>query len=346
MTTDKMPLWLVKVVKYEYWPWWFFYIPLTPVWLWFSLRARSFTYVTAANPGIEMGGLFGESKKSILSKIDPRYLPQNIFIEKNTSFESIPVLLSKNNFSYPFICKPDVGERGFHVAKIIREDDLKLYFEQNMGRPFIIQEYIDYPLELGILYYRFPKSAHGKVSSVTMKKFLSVTGNGRSTISELIKTGDVRVRLQQKRLEKEMPERMSEIPQKGEEVVLEVIGNHCKGTEFINGNHLINEQLHRVFDAIALPLEGIYYGRFDLRVKSLEDLYRGENIRIMELNGISSEPGHIYDKNHNLFKAYRDTAFHWDKVSKISRQNRRVGFRPTPVRVVMKTLYRHFRSKS
>ena len=341
-----MPLWLAKIVKYEYWPWWAFYIPLTPVWLWFSLRARSFTYVTAANPGIEMGGLFGESKKSILEKIDPKYLPKNIFIEKGGSFESALSLLTKHGFTFPFICKPDVGERGFQVAKITSEKELKAYLGQYKNRSFIIQEYIDYPVELGVMYYRLPESSRGRVSSVTMKKFLSVTGDGHSTVLELIKNGDVRVRLQQKRLKQEMPERMAEIPEEGNEVILEVIGNHCKGTEFINGNYLINEQLHRVFDAIALPLEGIYYGRFDLRVKSLEDLYKGENIRIMELNGISSEPGHIYDRNHTLFKAYADTARHWDKVSKISRQNRRAGFRPTPVRVVLKTLYRHFKNKS
>lgn len=346
MNKYKMPLWLAKIVKYEYWPWWAFYIPLTPVWLWFSLRARSFTYVTAANPGIEMGGLFGESKKSILQKIDPKYLPKNIFTENDSSFESVLSLLDKNNFTFPFICKPDVGERGFHVAKISSEEELKTYLKQYGDRPFIIQEYIDYPIELGVMYYRLPESSRGRVSSVTMKKFLSVKGDGRSTIRELMANGDVRVRLQQKRLEKEMPEQMFEVPEAGKEVILEVIGNHCKGTEFINGNHLINEQLHRVFDAIAFPLEGIYYGRFDLRVKNLEDLYRGENIRIMELNGISSEPGHIYDRNYTLFRAYTDTARHWDKVSKISRQNRRVGFRPTPVRVVLKTLYRHFKNKN
>ena len=33
-----------------------------------------------------------------------------------------------------------------------------------------------------------------------------------------------------------------------------------------------------------------------MKVNSIEDLYEGRNIKIMELNGVSSDPGHIYDR--------------------------------------------------
>ena len=54
------------------------YIPLLPVYVYGALRTRRLLYFTAANPGIEMGGFFGEkkdqkrySRKRALEKLSP-----------------------------------------------------------------------------------------------------------------------------------------------------------------------------------------------------------------------------------------------------------------------------------
>ena len=60
-----------------------------------------------------------------------------------------------------------------------------------------------------------------------------------------------------------------------------------------------------VFDHIGKSIPDYYYGRFDLKVPSLDDLYQGKNIRIMELNGVNSEPAHIYDPDMRIGPAYR-----------------------------------------
>ena len=129
---------------------------------------------------------------------------------------------------------------------------------------------------------------------------------------------------------------------KGETRILEPIGNHCRGTKFKNANYLINEQLHEVFNAIALPIEGFFYGRFDMKVRSVEDLYLGQHIKIMELNGVSSEPGHIYDPSSTLLQAYRDLTWHWKLVADIAKENRDLGIPTAPFSVLYKETVGHF----
>ena len=102
---------------------------------------------------------------------------------------------------------------------------------------------------------------------------------------------------------------------------LEPIGNHCRGTTFYDAHHLINDKLNQVFDKIALEIHGFYYGRFDIKVPSLEDLYHGKNIIIFELNGVSSEVAHVYDPNYKLIQAYKDIAANMKIISLIAKKN-------------------------
>lgn len=312
----RKPLWMVKVFNYEYWPWWFFYLPLLPYVLWMILRTGSVRFVSRVNPSMKLGGLAGESKKDILDGIASKYKPKTFLFSKNSSVEEITGTLGENSVSVPFIAKPNIGERGYRVEKIHNETELIHYLQDNEN-DFIIQEYVNFPLELGIFYVRQPGHLRGKVTSVTQKVFMTVHGDGYSTIRELMEKDD-RSRFQIKRMSGKLVHKMEFIPYPGEEVVLEHIGNHCRGTRFVNANHLINDQLCEVFDNIATSIPGFYYGRFDLRVKSVEDLYQGESIRILELNGISSEPGHIYDPSYSLLNAYRDIIQHWKQALSIA----------------------------
>jgi hypothetical protein len=330
----KTPLVIIKFLKYEYWPWWLFYLPVLPYWLLLSLKNKSFAYFTVANPGIELGGFFGESKSAILQLIDKKYLPKAIEVN-NISFYALVLELKEQGIGYPLIAKPDVGERGNEVAKINTEAELKHYHENTTAK-YIVQEFITYEIELGILYSRLPNSNKGVVSSITLKEFLSVTGDGTSTIYELMQQS-TRARFQLKRLSNEMGNAINNVLKKGETKILEPIGNHCRGTRFIDNNFLINEQLNLVFDTVCLPIDGFYYGRFDLKVKSIADLYKGENIKIMELNGASSEPGHIYDSSHSLFKAYKDLLAHWKRLAIISKENMQRGYKPVSFKQIAKT---------
>lgn len=329
------PLWLIKLYKYEYWTWWIFFLPMAPYWLYLALRNRSLTYFTTVNPCIPDGGVFGESKMDILDLIHPQYLPAAVFIKPEETWEATTQKLSKAKIEYPLIVKPDVGGRGFKVYKVTHSDDLKAYLS-TITQPVIVQEYINYELELGVMYARLPHEKSGRITSVVQKEFLSVVGDGRSTVGELLEKNE-RARFSMDELRERIREQWNDILPIGIKQQVQPIGNHCLGTKFINANAHINADLVRVFDQIALPIEGFYYGRFDLRVPNWDDLYAGRNVKILELNGATSEPGHVYDPNYRLWQAYRDIMYNMRIVADISAVNIKRGFKPTPLRQLIQT---------
>ena len=336
----RIPLFLVKVFNYEYWPWWLFYLPMTPYWLYQAVRAKSLTFFTAVNPGIVAGGFYGEHKIEIIKHISSEYLAKTIFIPLDTAFEELPKLLINNVLQYPIIAKPNIGERGTLVAKIHSVVELYQY-HQSANADYLIQEFITYPIELGVLFSRMPTDKIGKVSSVTLKEFLSVTGDGKSTIEELV-LQNTRARFQLKSLQKRLGKSMQNVLSLGENYLLEPIGNHCRGTKFVNANHLINNQLHEVISKVSEGFDGFYYGRFDMKVESIDDLYEGKNIRIMELNGVSSDPGHIYDPRYYLWQAYSDLMWHWKRAADISIVNQKKGTKPLPFSKILAIVKGHF----
>lgn len=336
----RIPLFLVKVFNYEYWPWWLFYLPMTPYWLYQAVRAKSLTFFTAVNPGIVAGGFYGEHKIEIIKHISVEYLAKTIFIHLGTAFDELPKLLINNVLQYPIIAKPNIGERGTSVAKIESVEELHQYHE-SANADYLIQEFITYPIELGVLFSKIPNDEVGKVSSVTLKEFLSVTGDGKSTIEELV-LQNTRARFQLKILQKRLGKSMQDVLSLGENYLLEPIGNHCRGTKFVNANHLINNQLHEVISKVSEGFDGFCYGRFDMKVESIDDLYEGKNIRIMELNGVSSDPGHIYDPRYYLWQAYRDLMWHWKRAADISIINQKKGTKPLPFSKILAIVKGHF----
>ena len=325
--------------RYEYWPWWLFFLPIFPVYLFYALRLRNFVYFTSANPGIEFGGFFGEKKSEILRELPEEYIAKSQYFEDTEPHKVLDSLRSRD-FAFPIVFKPDVGERGEEVKILQTEENLSQHLE-TISYPYIIQEYIDFPIELGVFYSRLPNAREGQILSIVEKRFLEVEGDGERDVEELIASSD-RGFLQLKRLKKEREELLRQIPANGVSLRVEPIGNHCLGTEFINAKHLISHNLSKVFDDISIPFKGFYYGRYDLKVMSYDDLYAGKSIKVFELNGVTSEPGHIYDKRMNIFKAYRDLVRQQRVVFQISQQNLRIHGHTTTLSEILKRAYQHF----
>jgi hypothetical protein len=112
---------------------------------------------------------------------------------------------------------------------------------------------------------------------------------------------------------------------KGEKYLLEPIGNHCRGTTFLDGNRFIDEKLVSVFDEVSHQLNGIYFGRYDIKCESIEDLKNNRNWSIIELNGVKSEPTHIYQPNASLLEAYKVLFRQWRVIYDISMANKKRG---------------------
>ncbi len=316
----------VKLTQFEYWNWKVFYFPLLPYYLFLSLKNRSFAFPSVVNTALRNGGFFDENKKEILQNIPPAYLPITYYTSKKDSFETIFNGAIDTGLNFPLIAKPLDGQRGKNVELIHTKSDLKKYWLR-MSDEFMIQEFVDYEIELGVFYARKPNNCSGKVSSVTIKEFLSVTGDGISTIEELLNKKERSLMVGNSLFEK-IKININTILPKGKTEIIEPIGNHCRGTEFKNANYLDLKKIILVCDEILKDFKGFNYGRFDLKVKTIDDLYKGENIKIIELNGVNADCAHIYDSKYTLLKAYKDICSHWKILSEIAQFNKKMGFSP------------------
>lgn len=326
MANPLMRIWrsdfFIKLRSWEYWPFAVVYAGIFVYWAWLSLKARSILFFSASNPSIENGGMLGESKVKIFQLIPDQFIPKTLYYTTGTSSKHIIDDMTSAHLSFPVIAKPDIGERGWFVEKINTPEELKSYVQQ-VPVHFLIQEFLNMPVEMGVFYYRFPDQPKGKVTSIVVKDMLTITGDGNSSLLDLIMKND-RAKLQREDLKKRYAARLNETIKKGDDLELVSIGNHCKGTTFLNGNHYINDRLNTTFDTIAHQIEGFYFGRFDIRVASIEDLYAG-NIKIMELNGAGAEPAHIYQPGFSFFSGQRVLFHHWKVLYQISKANHKKG---------------------
>lgn len=312
-----------KLTHWEYWPMEVVYFPAFFYWLYLGIRARSLFFFSASNPGIETGGMLGEVKFDILKKIPEEYRTPTLFVGFPFDKKKLLTQLAESNWSYPLIFKPDIGERGNGVEKIENETEAVAYLS-HCSYDFLVQPFIAYPIELGVFYYRYPSKDKGHVVSVVAKEFLKVKGDGRLTLAALI-DANPRAALQAERLQKKYTKQWERVIGINEELLLEPIGNHCRGTSFRNANGIIDEQLVSVFDKISKQIDGFYFGRFDLKCQSIEGLMKGEGISIMELNGAGSEQGHIYHPGFSFFTAVKTILQQWRILFEISVENHKRG---------------------
>ena len=312
----------VKLFHWEYWPFGVIQAPLFLMWFWYSLREQSLFYFSASNPGILSGGMLGESKYEVLSMVPSELKPKTIRIRYPCTKQDALSQIATAGLAFPLIFKPDLGERGWMVKRIDTEKNAEEYLAQ-IKVDFIAQELIDLPLEFGVYYVRFPSQERGMVNSITAKEFLHVIGDGKKTLQELIHDND-RAMLQWPLLKGKYKDRLNDIPLSGKREILVAIGNHCLGTMFLNGNNLITPKLSASFDRISKKIEGFYFGRYDLRCATLEDLENG-NVKILELNGCGAEPSHIYQPGASLWQGVGDLVTHWKNLYRVSKENHRRG---------------------
>ncbi|MCB0494833.1 MAG: hypothetical protein KDC79_01740 [Cyclobacteriaceae bacterium] len=311
-----------KLTAWEYWPWYIVYIPVFAYWLYLGVRAGAIFFFSAANPAIKYGGLISASKKKILDLLPKELIPLTFLLKAPVTISHIEEVMKTSGMQFPIILKPDLGERGWKVEKINGRAEAAKYLNESTG-DILVQEYLDLPFEAGVFYYRVPRQNKGVVSSVVLKELLFVEGDGLSTLEELI-IKKPRARIQYYKLQNAWEEKFDYVPEKGERIELQPIGNHNRGTAFLNGCHLIDEELTNTFDVVSKQIDGFYYGRFDVRCKDVNALKTGD-IKIMELNGAASEPAHIYHPGYSILKAYRAFFHHWKMLYRISKANHKKG---------------------
>ena len=170
-----------SIVQWEDWHWLAKYIPIMPVWAWYCIKSRSLWFFTPSNPTLTFGGFVGETKHEMYGQLPLASYPSSIYIQPFSGFDKVKAQFIGANLNYPVAVKPDAGMMGLMFRKIDSDESLKMY-HLAMAIDYIIQEFIDYPLEVSVFYYRYPDQEHGTITGFLKKEFLEVTGDGKSTI--------------------------------------------------------------------------------------------------------------------------------------------------------------------
>ncbi|HLG38659.1 MAG TPA: hypothetical protein VI461_03285 [Chitinophagaceae bacterium] len=312
-----------RLTHWELWNMYILYFPIGPVWLWYCLRSRSFWFFSSSNPTIQFGGFHGEGKKEMYDQLPSRLVPKTIYIMHDLPVEEVIRKIGNAGFSYPFIVKPDVGMKGILFRKIDSEEQLIKYHEK-IPVEYIVQDLIDLPVEVSVFYYRHPTEQKGTVSGFIQKELLHVKGDGQSTLETLV-ARHPRAKFRMEEMKHRHGHRFDRVIPKDEIFYLSYAGNHNRGAHFTNLHNEIDENIHKVFDELSHYTKNFFYGRYDIKTNSIEDLKQGKNFMILEFNGSGAEPNHIYDCGMSIWRAYGILLKHWKVLYKISRYNHKNG---------------------
>ncbi len=336
---------LRRKLEWEFWPPWVVYLPLVPWIAWLAVRHRGPTVFTAANPGIAAGGFIGESKSAILDELMPAavaaYRKIQVAWPADERLAEARRFLAEQSLALPVVIKPDVGERGRGVTIVRNEPQLQRVLESIDG-DCLIQEYVAGP-ELGVFYVRRPDDERGRIFSLTDKRLPSVVGDGAATVEQLILRDERAMRMAPTHLDR-LADELDRVPAAGEEVRLVEIGTHRLGALFLDGDRCRTPALEKAVDRISRSFPGFFFGRYDLRAASFEAFRNGTGLKVVELNGVTSEATHIYDPGNSLLDAYRVLFRQWALAFEIGAGNRARGARPVGamalLRLVLRQLWR------
>lgn len=326
---------------WEYWPRWRLYLPVLPTIFGAAWSHRSLRIVTAVNPALAGGGLVGESKSGTFALLQGHSLPPFLYlppaehpakggngkdetIASGFRAEAIRSWMAQEELRFPIILKPDAGERGNGVQKVHDMEEAVAWC-LDFPRAGIAQAYVG-GLEFGVSYRREPGEARGRITSIGAKIPPSVTGDGHSDLEHLILTHDRHVALADMLLGANA-ERLFEVPAAGEVVVLGELGTHSRGALFLDRRDLLTPALEDAIHEISARLPGSLLGRYDLRVPSMEDLAAGTNLSVLEWNGLTGEPAHLYDPKITVKEARATLRAHWRDAFRMAQMERARGAR-------------------
>lgn len=305
------------------------------LWLKYSIRNKSMTFFSVVNPRIETGGMFGERKTDIYDILDPNYIPTTFLFK--SSLDQLSSEINKHGLGFPLIVKPNTGLGGTGVYKADTLEELKYFLSNIPNEELIIQEFITYKREFSILYYCLPKSHKTIAYSIIEKVYPIITGDGISTIKELIENlGNDRLRKDY--IYKKLGKRLQEILPEGEEMVVDYMGNYVSGAEFLYHNVEIPDSLgQQIHDAITKTAD-IYFARLDVKADTVPELLKGKFL-IIEVNGTKSEPLELYTPNVPEDHKHQTLNYHWEMLERISHEQMALGETPTSTFEALKSMF-------
>lgn len=303
---------------------WFFYTPIVFYIVALTIKYRGLSFL-GVNPGFHYSGIVGDDKSLALAQLQARQaeftakfilIPFNLtHAEKLAQAQSF---MADNDYSFPIILKPNFGQRGQGVA-VIKNAIAMAEYLQDAEEDIVVQEFIA-GLEFGVFYYRAAGAEQGEIFSITEKQFPILLGDGVSNIEQLI-LNNPRTHFMAKYLLDLHQTRLAEVLAVGTEFQTVEIGSHCRGSLFLDANTLNSDAMLQRFDQLSSAVDGFFFGRYDIRVPSADDFRAGQNFKVLELNGVTSEATHIYDPQHSAWYAYKTLFQQWRIAYRIGADN-------------------------
>ncbi len=321
---------------FEFWPLWLMYIPVGLQWLLLACRYRSLTLPLIANPRLPVSGMVGVGKSQVMKQAAGRCAESILpWIHHRTGQESpelqaasVVAQAGVRGIEYPFVCKPDIGCRGSGVKLIHDIGQLECClaaYPQGVG--VIVQKLASWEPEGGIFYVRSPDERTGRIVSLALKYSPYVTGDGVSTLAQLIARDRRAGNLQHLYRERHRAH-LDEVIERGQSFRLVFSITHSRGGIFRDGNDLITPELTESVDRLMSDIPEFHYGRLDIKFSSIERLQQGKDIEIVEINTASAESLHIWDRNARLGTALKTLLWQYRTLFRFGQINRKRGFVP------------------
>lgn len=337
--------------RIELWPTWLIYCPVALYWLFLSLKYRSITLPSVSNPLFPASDLCGASKAAILSQVPPvesqRWVATFTTLKRSENvghdLQRAFARMADTSLALPLVVKPDISCRGVGVRLVETEADLAQYLAAfPVDETLILQRYVPYECEAGVLYSRLPGEARGRILSLTLKYFPYVVGDGRTTLKDLILRDRRAARLAHVYFPKHAA-RLDQVIAAGTAYRLTFAGNHFGGAIFRDGDAYLTPAMNDRFDRIARAIPEFYFGRFDVRFPAIGNLQRGEDFTILEINGATAEPINIWDRATRIVAAYRTLFRQFHLLFEIGHRNRKRGFKCTGLPQLLRLYWREAR---
>jgi hypothetical protein len=314
---------LRRVLHWEQWPLPFYQFPMGFVWLWYCWKARQPWFFSTANPGLTFGGFEGEGKWEMYAQLPPGTFPTTVLVPHRQTPDEALAQFRDSGLSYPVALKPDVGMKGLLVRKI--ENDAQLVrYHRAIAADYLIQEWVDLPVELGVFYVRYPHADTGTITGISAKELVYVYGNGHSTLDELMarhpQAAGILPDLRRKHADK-----LHDIVPLGQKYQLTIAANRRRGAKLHDMRHEIDAALTAVMDQLSGHSGQLQWGRFDIKCQSIEDLKQQQNYTVLEFNGAGAAPSHIYQAGLSFGQAWAEVAYNWQVLYEISQINRKNG---------------------
>lgn len=350
-----------RLRHHEWWPTWAMHAPAVPVMLWQSIRYRHPLVFTCCNPGITPGGgIGGESKIESLEGLLAASTKQVLFgcvapiansIDERTKLTLELIESEPRLGGLPVMLKPDRGEQARGVTRCKDVSDVRRYFE-TFDTDSLVQRYHPGPFELGVFWVRDPmpgSGLQGRLFSCCRKVMPELECAGTRSIREQIRSHK-RYRIQADQYEKQLADRLDEIPEAGARIALTNTANHKAGAIFRQAQELITPDFEQAIDSIAAGFiapngGGFDFGRFDIRYTDDESLMRGEGLAIVEVNGVTSEAIDIYDPDRSVWFAWGILREQWKLAYEIGAKRRAKGIKPMGVLELLFGARRHLKDR-